>query len=113
MGFCVMSLPDFSFSDAEVRSGRTTATPDRVMSDVFQKLKRKYGQSNAAFLASPVGFEDDDLQWEGVRPLGQGAFGRVGLWVAKDKNGVNVKVSDGKGMVEQQLTGAGNRCQTV
>lgn len=105
-----MSLPKFSLSDAEVRPSRTTEIPDRGMSEVFQKLKRKYGLPNAAFLASHVGFEDDDLEWEGVRPLGQGAFGRVGLWVAKDKNGVNVKVSDGKWIVEQQLTGAGNRC---
>jgi hypothetical protein len=108
-----MSLPNFSLSDAEVRPGRTTEVPDSGMSDLFQKLKRKYGVLNAAFLASHVGFEDDDLEWEGVRPLGKGNFGQVGLWAAKDKNGVNVKVSAGKFIVGQQLTCSGNRCQTV
>jgi hypothetical protein len=108
-----MALPDFSFSDAEVRPRRTTEIPDSGTSDVFRRLKRKHGLLNAESLASHVGFEDNDLKWEGVRPLGQGAFGRVGLWVAKDKNGVIVKVSDGKAIVDQRLTGSGSRRQTV
>lgn len=108
-----MSLPDFSFSDAEVRPGRTTEIPDRSTSDHFRKLKRKHNRETAAFLASHVGLEDNHLEWEGVRPLGHGAFGRVGLWVAKDKNGINVKAGNGEAIVDQQLTGSGNCCQPV
>jgi hypothetical protein len=86
-----MSVPEFTFSDVDVRTGRTPEVPDTYTSDLLTNLK-KFGQATARLLASHVGFEDEDFDWEGVRPLGQGAFGRVGLWVAKDQKGVNVKV---------------------
>lgn len=87
-----MSVPAFSFSDAEVAPGRFTEVVN-AGSDLFKTLKAKFGHKAAIFLASHVGFEDDDYNWEGVRPLGQGAFGRVGLWAAKDKEGNDLKAS--------------------
>lgn len=101
-----MSSPDFSFSNAGVIPERTPAVLDGSTSNVFQKLIGKYKDEIAAFLASHIGFEDDDLDWEGVRPLGQGNFGAVGLWVGKDKNGSNVKVSSTKGTITSSAHGS-------
>ena len=108
-----MSSPDLSFLNAGVIPGRTPEVLDKSASNVFQQLIRKYNDKTAAFLASHIGFEDDDLDWEGVRPLGHGNFGAVGLWVGKDKNGTNVKVSSTKAPSLHLLTAPGNRCQTV
>lgn len=105
--------PDFSFSDANVIVGRTPEVLDKSTSGVSRILIRKFGEQIAAFLASHVGFDDDDHHWEGVRPLGQGAFGAVGLWVGKDRNGTNVKVSITTPPSLPRLTIPGNRYQTM
>ncbi len=108
-----MSSPYFSFSNANVVLGRTPEVLDKSTSGVFQILIRKFGDQIAAFLASHVGIEDDELDWEGVRPLGQGNFGAVGLWVGKDKNGTNVKVRITTPLSLPRLTIPGNRYQTM
>ena len=45
------------------------------------------GRGNFAhFLCSHTGLEDDD-EWEFEKPLGQGGWGGVGLWVQRGPNG--------------------------
>jgi hypothetical protein len=108
-----MSVPDFSFSNADVNPGRTPNIADPDSSDLFKRLTLKFTRHAASFLASHVGFEDDGFDWEGVRPLGEGSFGRVGLWVAKDNNGNNVKVRNLENVSVQELRNPGSRCQTM
>lgn len=102
-----MPVPDFLFSDADVIPGRMPEVSDPNTSDLYKKLKKKFSIGVATFLASHVGFEDDEFEWEGVRPLGQGSFGTVGLWAAKNNKGVTVKVSNHETVIQQQqqLTG--------
>jgi hypothetical protein len=87
----IMFVSDFSFSDAKVEEGRFTEVVN-AGSNLFHRSKAEYGHVWATFLASHIGFEDDEFEWEGVKPLGQGGFGMVGHWDAKNKEGSKVKV---------------------
>jgi hypothetical protein len=64
-----MSVSDFSFSDSKVKEGRFTEVVN-AGSNLFHRLKAQYGHVWATFLASHIGFEDDEFDWEGVKPLG-------------------------------------------
>jgi hypothetical protein len=88
-----MSVPDFSFSDAEAEEGRFTEVVN-AGSNLFHRLKAEYGHVWATFLASHVGSEADEFKRGGVKPPDQGRFGMVGHWDAKNKEGSKVKVSN-------------------
>lgn len=90
----VMAVPTFSFSNADVSPGRSATIVEARKTHLLTSLTEKFGLAHAEFLATHVGFESDDLDWEGVRPLGKGAFGTVGLWAAKDGTGTIVRVSE-------------------
>lgn len=107
-----MSVPQISLRAADIVTGEAPEVPEADTSTLFTNLKLKFPE-DARFLASHVGFDDNDLEWEGVRPLGKGAFGKVGLWAAKDTQGSYVKVGDHESIVARQLTDPGNRCETM
>lgn len=52
---------------------------------------KKWGWETAQFISSQNG--DGTGQWRGVRPLGKGSFGIVGLWEKVNNNGEVVDVS--------------------
>ena len=106
-------MPAFSFTNVEASQGRSATIVEASKAHLLTGLTYKFGKEDAEFLATHVGFEDDRVNWEGVRLLGRGAFALVGLWAAKGGNGTNMKVHEDQFSIVHQLIEPGNCCQAV
>lgn len=54
------------------------------MRDEYSGRIKKWGWRMLEFVRSDHGYEDG---WVGVKPLGEGSFGRAGVWEKRDENG--------------------------
>jgi hypothetical protein len=88
-----MAPPDFTLADVDAQPPLNASGYVYANLNWYDELKNKFGRDSAKFLATHVGFEDNELEWRGERPLGRGGFGLVGLYVGRNKEGRDVKVS--------------------
>ena len=53
----------------------------------------QHGQRFRDLFETAIGLDDDDIDWQAVRPLGRGGFGVVGLFEKKNRWGQTEDVS--------------------